>query len=95
MPVKNPKPSLFAEQVLKTVQAIPTGQTLSYTEVATKAGYNRAARAVGTLMRNNYDPKIPCHRVINSDGSLGAYNRGGEPAKRALLLAEGWEPPGV
>jgi O6-methylguanine-DNA--protein-cysteine methyltransferase len=40
-------------------------------------------------MKNNYDPTVPCHRVIRSDGKIGAYNRGGPAKKRALLKAEG------
>jgi methylated-DNA-[protein]-cysteine S-methyltransferase len=40
-------------------------------------------------MAANYDPEIPCHRVIRSDGGLGGYNRGGITAKRTLLKKEG------
>ena len=57
--------------------------------VAERAGYPGAARAVGTVMKNNYDPTVPCHRVVRSDGRAGAYNRGGEEAKKELLRAEG------
>lgn len=57
--------------------------------VAERAGYPGAARAVGTVMKRNYDPSVPCHRVVRSDGRIGAYNRGGEEAKRELLRAEG------
>jgi O6-methylguanine-DNA--protein-cysteine methyltransferase len=39
-------------------------------------------------MRKNYDPAIPCHRVIKSDGSMGGYNRGGAMAKKRILAAE-------
>lgn len=80
--------STFRDNVLAVVANIPEGQTLSYQEVAKRAGSPRAFRAVGSLMRANYDPAIPCHRVICSDGSLGQYNRGVEK-KRALLVAEG------
>ncbi len=71
------------------VRKIPKGQTRSYGEVAKAAGRPRAARAVGTVMKNNYDPTVPCHRVILASGKLGAYNRGGPAKKRALLKAEG------
>lgn len=81
--------SSFAERVREVVREIPRGQTRSYGEVAKAAGRPGAARAVGTIMKNNYDPTVPCHRVIKSDGTLGAYNRGGEAKKRALLKAEG------
>jgi methylated-DNA-[protein]-cysteine S-methyltransferase len=79
----------FAERVRVIVRAIPKGKTLTYREVATKAGNPRAARAVGAVMRANYDPTVPCHRVVKSDGTLGNYNRGGSIVKRRLLVHEG------
>ena len=79
----------FANQVRDAVRQIPKGETRSYGEVAKAIGYPGAARAVGTVMKNNYDPSVPCHRVIRSDGKLGEYNRGGESAKRRLLESEG------
>lgn len=83
------KPSLFQERVLKVVQAIPKGKVLSYGEVAQRAGNPGAARAVGTIMKQNYRPNVPCHRVIKSDGSLGGYNRGGLRIKKQKLQSEG------
>lgn len=80
--------TVFARSVRKVVASIPKGQVLSYKEVAVRAGFPGAARAVGTLMKNNYDPSIPCHRVICSDGRLGQYNRG-EKRKAMLLEEEG------
>lgn len=79
----------FAEKVLRVVAKIPRGKTMTYAEVARRAGSPRAARAVGSLMRKNHDPTIPCHRIIRSDGKSGAYNRGGPTAKVRLLRAEG------
>ncbi len=79
--------SIFKKKVLDVVYSIPAGTTLSYKEVAQLAGSPRAFRAVGTIMKQNYDPAIPCHRVICSDGSLGGYN-GGQEKKKALLEAE-------
>ena len=79
----------FADKVREVVKKIPRGKTMTYKQVAAKAGNPKAARAVGAVMRTNYDPKIPCHRVILSDGSLGSYNRGGPKKKRAILIAEG------
>ena len=67
---------MFREKVLEVVKNIPKGKTLSYKEVAEKAGSPRAYRKVGSLMKGNHDSSIPCHRVIKSDGSLGGYNRG-------------------
>ncbi len=81
--------SEFANRVHEVVRAIPRGQTMSYGEVAAATGHPGAARAVGTLMANNFDASVPCHRVIRADGSLGAYNRGGEAKKRQLLIDEG------
>lgn len=79
----------FAEKVLKTVGGIRRGKILSYAEVARRAGSPRASRAVGSILKKNFDPAIPCHRVIRSDGSLGQYNRGGTRAKACKLRAEG------
>lgn len=78
----------FSEKVKDVVRAIPQGKTMTYKEVALKAGNQRAARAVANIMAKNYDPDIPCHRVIRGDGKLGGYNRGGEEAKRAILENE-------
>jgi O-6-methylguanine DNA methyltransferase len=68
----------FSEKVKAIVKKIPKGKTMTYKQVATKAGNPKAARAVGAIMRGNFDESIPCHRVVRSDGSLGSYNRGGE-----------------
>lgn len=81
--------SSFSEKVRTVVKKIPRGKTMTYAEVAKHAGNPRAARAVGSLMRKNYDPDIPCHRIIRSDGKIGTYNRGGPQAKARLLRAEG------
>ncbi len=79
----------FSDKVRQVVKKIPKGKTMTYAEVARKAGNARAARAVGAVMRANYDPTIPCHRVIRSDGSFGSYNRGGTIKKKMLLKEEG------
>lgn len=79
----------FREKVLHIVRKIPKGGSMTYKQVATRAGNAKAARAVGAIMRTNYDPSIPCHRVVRSDGSLGSYNRGGINEKRSLLVEEG------
>lgn len=78
----------FKIRVYKVVSSIPAGKFLTYKEVAARAGSPRAYRAVGNILTKNYDPRIPCHRVIRSDGKLGGYNRG-EEEKRKRLKAEG------
>ena len=71
----------FSERVYAIVAKIPKGKVMTYKQVAAKAGSPHAARAVGNLMKNNYNPKIPCHRVVRSDGKIGEYNRGGNERK--------------
>ncbi len=80
----------FTEKVRDVVRKIPKGKVLTYGQVASKAGSPNASRAVGTVMANNFDPTVPCHRVIRSDGKIGNYNRGGSSAKRKLLIEEGY-----
>ena len=79
----------FQEAVDRVVKKIPVGEVRSYQEVAREAGSPKAYRAVARIMANNFDPSIPCHRVIKSDGSAGGYNRGGPAIKRQLLAKEG------
>lgn len=79
----------FADNVRDIVRKIPAGKTMTYKEVAAKAGNDKAARGVGAIMRANFDDTIPCHRVVKSDGNLGSYNRGGTIRKRELLKHEG------
>jgi methylated-DNA-[protein]-cysteine S-methyltransferase len=74
--------------VLAHLPAIGYGRTESYAQVAAAAGSPRAVRAAGTACATNPLPVIvPCHRVIRSDGSPGAYV-GGPDAKRSLLGLE-------
>lgn len=80
--------SNFRNRVLLVVAAIPKGNTMTYKQVATAAGNSGAARAVGAIMKKNFDPRIPCHRVIRSDGNIGGYNRGAAQ-KIARLQEEG------
>lgn len=78
----------FTENVKAVVRDIPSGKVLTYSQVATMAGSPKAARAVANIMARNFDPNIPCHRVIRSNGRPGGYNRGGEVVKQRLLEAE-------
>ena len=79
----------FKEKVIAVVRRIPKGQTLTYKEVARRAGNSRAARAVGNIMNRHggMDKGVPCHRVIRSDGSVGGY-AWGTKKKEALLRKE-------
>jgi methylated-DNA-[protein]-cysteine S-methyltransferase len=78
----------FTQRVFTVVAAIPKGEVLTYKQVAERAGSPRAYRAVGSILSKNYDSRIPCHRVVRSDGTLGKYNRGGA-LKLKLLKKEG------
>ena len=86
--MKKQKQPSFSDRVYNVVRKIPRGKVMTYAEVAKKAGNPKAVRAVGYWMSKNYDPKIPCHRVIRSDGTIGDYNRGGPSRKAELLLME-------
>lgn len=78
----------FRREVLRMTAQIPYGRTASYTEVATRAGRPKAARAAGTALATNPLPIIvPCHRVLRVGGALGDY-RGGLDAKARLLELE-------
>ena len=77
----------FKQKVLQVVSKIPKGKTLSYQEVAKRAGSPKAYRAVGNIMNKNRDKNVPCHRVIKSDGSVGGYFYG-TMRKRAILKKE-------
>ncbi|MBI2104290.1 MAG: MGMT family protein [Candidatus Omnitrophica bacterium] len=83
----------FQRLVYTATLRIPRGETRSYQWVAARIGHPRAARAVGgALRRNPFAPKVPCHRVVRADGSLGGYSRG-LSKKRSLLRAEGRHIP--
>lgn len=78
----------FQQKVYNVVKKIPKGKTLTYKQVAIKIGKPNAARAVGSALKKNYNPDIPCHRVIRSDGKMGGYNRGGIKQKKKILQKE-------
>ncbi|MDQ5901650.1 MAG: methylated-DNA-[protein]-cysteine S-methyltransferase [Patescibacteria group bacterium] len=81
-------PKTFTQKVLDVAKKIPKGKTLTYKEVAEKAGSPGAFRAVGNILNKNYDPNIPCHRVIKSNGEAGGYNKGRD-SKINILRREG------
>lgn len=74
----------FSKIVYNIVRKIPQGKTLTYKEVARLAGRPAAFRAVGNILNKNYNPEIPCHRVVRSDGKTGGYNRGSEQKAQRL-----------
>ncbi len=78
----------FRERVLAIVSKIRRGHVCTYADVARQAGSPNAYRAVGNILHKNYDSRIPCHRVIRTDGRVGGFNRGTRK-KRSLLRDEG------
>jgi methylated-DNA-[protein]-cysteine S-methyltransferase len=85
----------FARRVLETLRRTRPGETLSYGDLARRAGRPGAARAVGTALRRNPVPLlVPCHRVLAAGGRIGGFSApGGLETKRRLLEAEGWQAP--
>lgn len=87
-----PDGSEFDRKVYRALDAVPAGETVTYAELARRAGYGGAARAVGGAMRRNPVPIVrPCHRVVGSDGHLTGYGLG-TWRKRWLLEHEGGWP---
>ena len=79
----------FQRRVWAVLRQIPSGETVTYAELARRIGQPRAVRAVaGACAANPAAVVIPCHRVVRSDGDLGGY-RWGVTRKQALLQAEG------
>ena len=85
------KGTKFQLKVWKYLKSIPKGELRTYSQVAIAIKKPKAVRAVANAIgKNPYAPKIPCHRVIRSDGSLGGYSgKGGINTKRKLLKLEG------
>ena len=84
------KGTKFQLKVWKYLKTIPKGKVKTYKEVAIGIKSPKSARAVANACaKNPYDPIIPCHRVIRSDGALGGYSgRGGIRQKLRLLRLE-------
>ena len=74
------------------MKKIPKGRVKTYKQVANAINKPKAARAVANACaKNPYSPKVPCHRVIRSDGTLGGFSGpGGTKAKKKLLKKEGF-----
>ena len=80
----------FEQKVWNYLKTIKKGKVKTYKQVAIGIKRPKSARAVANACgKNPYAPKIPCHRVIKSDGSLGGYSgRGGMKQKLKLLRSE-------
>lgn len=77
----------FQKKVYAVVSKIPSGEVRSYRWVAVKIGCAKAYRAVGNaLNKNPYIGKVPCHRVIRSDGSIGGFARGIRQKQKMLRM---------
>ena len=87
----NLKGTKFQLKIWDFLKKIPKGTVKTYSEVAKAIGKPLAVRAVANaIAKNPYPIKIPCHRVIRSDGSLGGYSgEGGVKKKKNLLKKEG------
>ena len=85
------KGTKFQLKVWDYLKKIPSGSVKTYSQVARGIGKPLAVRAVANAIgKNPLAPKIPCHRVIRSDGSLGGYSgKGGIKTKKLLLKGEG------
>lgn len=76
------------ERIRQLVAQIPRGKVATYSQVAQLAGLHNA-KVVGWALRNNQNPKIPCHRVIKKDGTLAeGYSLGGWQNQKYLLKKE-------
>ena len=86
------KGTKFQIKVWRYLKSIPKGKVKTYKEVAIAINMPKAARAVANACaRNPYAPKVPCHRVISSDGSLGGFSApAGIKTKKKLLKKEGF-----
>tara|TARA_B110000438_G_C15436109_1_gene488341 strand:+ start:217 stop:492 length:276 start_codon:yes stop_codon:yes gene_type:complete len=89
----NLKGTKFQIKVWKYLKTIPKGNVKTYKQVAIGINRPKSARAVANACaKNPYAPKIPCHRVIRTDGGIGGYSaKGGIKTKKLLLKREGFK----
>jgi len=79
----------FENKVWQILKRVPRGRVITYQALAQAIGCLQSARAVGNaLHKNPWAPKVPCHRVVKSNGQIGGY-RSGIRKKTALLKSEG------
>ena len=88
---KDFKGTIFQKKVWNYLRTIRKGTITTYKQVAIAINRPKAARAVANAVgKNPFPTKIPCHRVIRSDGALGGYSgKGGVKTKKILLKREG------
>ena len=81
----------FKDTVYTIASHIPKGKVATYGQIAKLAGSSGGGRAVGLCMKTNpFAPRVPCHRVVASDGSLTGFSApGGVKKKKCMLKAEG------
>lgn len=89
LPIKYPDGTPFRRSVWDALRSIPYGETRSYEDIAVAIGNPKAVRAIGQAnTRNPILLLVPCHRVINKNGTIGGFGCGVE-VKRKLLELEG------
>ena len=77
----------FQSQCYEALQKVPSGTVISYSGLAEMVGRPKAHRAVGNAMNKNpFAPKVPCHRVVKSNGDLGGFSSGSRLKIKRLLL---------
>ena len=85
----DPEGTPFQRSIWKAISRVAFGKTMTYGDLAAKAGHAGSARAAGAATgRNPIGIIVPCHRIVGSNGSLTGY-AGGLNRKRALLALEG------
>lgn len=87
--------SEIADKVYALLRQVPAGRVTTYGALAKASGKPKASRLIGAIMRGNPNaPRVPCHRVVKSDGSIGGYSGSADEnirKKVALLASEGVE----
>ena len=76
----------FKEKVFDKIRKIPKDRVSTYKEVAKVLNKPKAYRAVGNALNRNVSKKVPCHRVIRSDGFVGGFNKGNNKKVKKLKL---------
>ncbi len=76
-------PTPFSEKIYQQLKKVPKGRVTTYKALANSLG-SKAYQAIGTAMKNNpYAPEVPCHRVVNADGSIGGF-KGCKTGKKTI-----------